>query len=236
MTHGIRKMFREVPRTYEWVNHVLTLGLDVRWRKRAALAAARHGGRRWLDMCSGTGETAVYLSRRAGTGTTVVACDFCRPMLDELHRKPDAPGILLTLGDAQSLPFADAAFDVITMSFATRNLNVNRESLVRAFREYHRVLRPGGVYINLETSQPGSLWIRKLVHLYVALTVRPIGTLISGAGAPYRYLSHTIPRFYGPEELASILREAGFETVTWKPLLFGVAAVHAARRRDCGRA
>ena len=230
MNHGIQKMFSEVPHTYETVNHVMTLGMDILWRRRAAALAARRGGNRWLDMCTGTGETAAYLRRLGENGTTVVACDFCLPMVRPLMEKPEGRGVDLVLGDARALPFAGDAFDVVTMSFATRNLNVNREALVRAFREYFRVLKPGGCFVNLETSRPRSRLIRTLFHVYVGLTVRPLGTLISRSGAGYRYLSHTIPRFYGAEELASILREAGFARVTWSPLLFGAAAIHEATK------
>ncbi len=230
MNHGIQKIFSEVPRTYETVNHVLTLGMDILWRKRAAALAARRGGERWLDICTGTGETAAYLRRLGGNETTVVACDFCLPMLRPLVEKPEGRGVDPVLGDARALPFAGDTFDAVTMSFATRNLNVNRGALVGAFREYSRVLKPGGRFVNLETSRPQSRLIRTLFHFYVGLTVRPLGTLISGSGAGYRYLSHTIPRFYGAEELAAMLREAGFARVTWTPLLFGAAAIHEATK------
>jgi demethylmenaquinone methyltransferase/2-methoxy-6-polyprenyl-1,4-benzoquinol methylase len=230
MTQGIRKLFCDVPQTYETVNHLLTLGMDIRWRRRASKLAASRGGERWLDMCTGTGETAVYLRQAAGNGASVFACDFCLPMVRPLADRSGGAGILLTLGDAGRLPFPDHTFDLITMSFATRNLNTTRDHLIQCFREYHRVLRPGGRFVNLETSQPRSGLIRKLFHAYVALTVRPLGSLISRSRAAYNYLSYTIPRFYPPEELASILREAGFGDVTWTPLFFGAAAIHEANK------
>jgi len=232
MNRGIRELFCEVPRTYEAVNHVLTLGMDIVWRRRAARLAASGGGTRWLDMCSGTGETAAYLSRLANGRTVIVACDFCRPMLQRAARKPEGPRILFAVGEADAIPFADGTFDLVTMSFATRNLHSGRETLVRRLAEFHRVLRPGGRLVNLETSQPRSGWIRRLFHLYVSLTVRPLGTLLSGSSAGYAYLSHTIPRFYDPEAFASILGDAGFNKVACRPMLFGAVAVHEAWRES----
>jgi demethylmenaquinone methyltransferase/2-methoxy-6-polyprenyl-1,4-benzoquinol methylase len=116
------------------------------------------------------------------------------------------------------------------MSFATRNVNLNREVLLRAFAELHRVLKPGGLFVNLETSQPDSAFIRKCFHLYVKLLVKPVGRLISGSNVAYAYLSRTIPRFYAAEELASIMREAGFSEVYFRRLLLGAAAIHEARK------
>jgi demethylmenaquinone methyltransferase/2-methoxy-6-polyprenyl-1,4-benzoquinol methylase len=230
VSQAVRRIFCDVPRTYEVVNHVLTLGMDILWRRRAARIAARGGGGRWLDMCTGTGETAVYLSRAAPEETTIYACDFCMPMVRPLATRVKGRPIALVLGDAGRLPFCDGVFDLVTMSFATRNLTVNREILLGCFREYVRILKPGGRFVNLETSQPRSRIIRKLFHLYVGITVRPLGTFVSGSRAAYGYLSHTIPRFCGPEALASLLRQAGFERVTWTPLLLGAAAIHEAEK------
>jgi demethylmenaquinone methyltransferase/2-methoxy-6-polyprenyl-1,4-benzoquinol methylase len=226
--NGIKKMFAQVPETYEVVNHVLTLGLDTIWRKRAARLAATGGGSRWLDVCSGTGEMAVYLSRLAGRGTTVFASDFCKPMLDRAREKRNAAGILFALGDTRFLPFKDNSFDLVTISFATRNINVTSEHLVDCLREFHRILRPGGRFVNLETSQPRSGLIRALVHFYVRTFVAPIGAAISRSKAGYSYLSRTIPRFYEAEEFQEIIRSSGFRRVDFKRLVFGVAAIHEA--------
>lgn len=229
MSEGVRKLFGEVPQTYELVNHVLTLGMDILWRRRAARIASSGGGVRWLDMCSGTGETAVYLRRFSERTTTVVSCDFSLPMILRAAAKTQAAGIAFTLADARRLPFPDGTFDLVTMSFATRNVNTSRAALIECLREYARVLKPGGRFVNLETSQPASGLIRRLFHLYVGVTVRPLGTLLSGSKAGYAYLAHTIPRFYDAIEFASILGAAGFKPIRIRPMLFGVAAVHEAR-------
>ena len=228
---AVQNMFTEVPATYELVNHVLTLGLDVLWRRRAARIAAKAGGTDWADMCTGTGEMAVYLSHLAPKGTKVFAVDFSSPMMEKARKKPDAAGIIFVESDIKTLPFEDGSFDLITMSFATRNINLSREILVRSFAEYYRVLRPGGRFVNLETSRPLFAPVRKCFDLYVRLFVKQLGNRISGARTAYTYLASTIPRFYGAEELAQIMREAGFDEVSFKRLMFGAAAIHQAIKR-----
>lgn len=231
MSNGIQNIFAEVPKTYELVNHTITLGMDVLWRKKTVGIAARRGGTRWIDVCSGTGETANYLSRAARDGTQVFATDFSMPMLAHALEKPEAHKITFCLSDIKQLPFEDNTFDLVTISFATRNINLNREILIQSFREFYRVLRPGGCFINLETSQPSSPIVRSLFHLYVKLFVKPVGQMLSGSKAAYTYLSKTIPRFYPAHELADILRTAGFDEVSYQQMMFGAAAIHQSIKR-----
>ncbi len=225
---GIQQIFSEVPETYEKVNHVLTLGFDILWRHRAAKAAAIIEGERWLDCCCGTGEMAVNLSRRASDNIQVFAADFSLPMLSKARLKTAAGRIRFLAADIKKLPLPDDSFDLVTISFATRNINIDRENLMASFKEFHRILKPGGCLINLETSQPESPLIRRLFHLYVRLTVKPVGCLISGSRSGYSYLAHTIPRFYNAQQLADIMVEAGFRNPQIKRLLFGVTAIHQA--------
>ncbi len=225
---GIKKIFCKIPDSYELVNHVLTLGLDIRWRSRAARAAAIAGGERWLDVCSGTGEMAALLHGSAGHGTVVVAVDFSPPMLSKVRDKPGGDAVLPCIGDVRTLPFPDDAFDLVTISFATRNLNSDRTVLLECFREFRRVLKPGARFVNLETSQPPLKAVRKLFHMYVRLTVRRVGSMLSGSPEAYAYLSHTIPRFFNAEELSSLLSEAGFSTVRFSRMSLGISAVHTA--------
>jgi demethylmenaquinone methyltransferase/2-methoxy-6-polyprenyl-1,4-benzoquinol methylase len=229
-TGFVRQVFSEVPATYERVNHVLTLGLDVAWRRRAARVAAHAGGARWADVCTGTGETAALLSRLAPEGTAVYAVDLTPPMIAEARKKPEADRIRFTVSDVKELPFPDRSLDLIAISFATRNLNLNSDVLTRTLAEFRRVLRPGGRFVNLETSQPPSRIVRWGYHLYIRLFVRSIGSRISGSKAGYAYLAHTMPRFYPAEELADLMRRAGFREVIYTRLLFGVAAIHQGTR------
>jgi demethylmenaquinone methyltransferase/2-methoxy-6-polyprenyl-1,4-benzoquinol methylase len=235
MNKGIQAVYSRIWGSYELINSILTLGLDARWRKKAASLAVKTSleqkQTRFLDICSGTGQTALNLSRCLSSAACITAADFSLQMLKEAAAKTSEKGIkniLFVLTDAVQLPFDDNSFDGITIAFATRNLNAKEGHLLNAFREFHRVLKPGGCFFNLESSQPPQKIIKTLFHLYVKLTVKPIGALISGSASSYAYLSSSIRSFYSAGELATILYKAGFETVEHKKLLFGAVALHRA--------
>ncbi|MFC1607169.1 ubiquinone/menaquinone biosynthesis methyltransferase [Candidatus Latescibacterota bacterium] len=228
MHSGIQKIFSEVSDTYELVNHALTFGLDILWRRKASAMAASAGGNRWIDICSGTGETAANLQRLADKGTQIIAADFSPQMLCEARKKPEAQHIDFVITDVSELPFPDDVFDLATISFATRNINTSHDKLIQRFSEINRILKPGGRFVNVETSQPSSRLLRAGFHFYVKTVVGPLGHAISGSRAGYDYLSHTIPRFYDATELADILGTAGFSSVSFKRLMFGVGAIHVA--------
>lgn len=228
MKKGIQKIFSEVPKTYEIVNHILTLGLDIYWRRKAGKLASEGGGNMWMDLCTGTGEMAFYLSRLAPEETKIYAVDFSLPMIHQAQKRKEASKINFIHSDIDNLPFSDNTFDLVTISFAVRNINLNRERFLQSLKAIHRVLKPGGRFISLETSQPESKLIRKLFHLYIRLTVKRIGYLISGSKSAYAYLSQTIPRFYTAEEYAEIIRQAGFREVSFQRMLFGATALHKA--------
>ncbi len=230
-TGFIQNVFSELPATYELVNHDLTLGLDIVWRRKASRIASKTGGKRWIDLCTGTGETAWYLNRLAPHGTKVFAADFSLPMMNEAKKKPGAENIAFAACDIKNLPFPDNSFDLITMSFAARNINLSKDVLIQSFAEYHRILNPSGRFVNLETSRPSFTPLRLGLNLYVRLVVKSVGSFISGSEKGYAYLSKTIPRFYPPEELADILHSAGFETVTFDCLMFGIGAIHQAVKK-----
>jgi demethylmenaquinone methyltransferase/2-methoxy-6-polyprenyl-1,4-benzoquinol methylase len=201
---GVQKIYSEVAETYELVNHILTLGLDIHWRKKAARIAAKN--------------------------IHIFAVDFSFPMLKKAAQKTYTKNLVPTLADAGILPFRNESFDVVTISFATRNLNVRKKILESHLEEFNRVLRPGGLFINLETSQPSKKILRQFFHLYVRCFVRPVGWILSGSKAGYRYLAFTIPRFYPPDEFAEILRRSGFSQVEYKRLFFGISAIHVAKK------
>jgi demethylmenaquinone methyltransferase/2-methoxy-6-polyprenyl-1,4-benzoquinol methylase len=228
---GVQKIYTEVARTYEWINHVLTLGMDVRWRKKAARVAAQMGGTDWMDICSGTGEMAQYLSTLSEKPVRIFAVDFSYPMLKRALEKKGAPNIIPVIAEAAVLPFADESFDLVTISFATRNLNTKRKTLESYLEEFNRILKPGGIFVNLETSQPPSKILRMLFHLYVKWVVKYLGWILSGSKAGYRYLSFTIPRFYAPEEFSQILRQQDFSEVEYRRLFLGISAIHLAKKR-----
>lgn len=226
----IQRMYVDIPSTYELLNHLLTLGLDILWRKKAAKRAAQANGNRLADMCTGTGETAVYLKRFCKPHAKIYGIDFSLPMMTLAKNKHTAKTIHFTASDIKALPFADESFDVITISFATRNLNVTQSALLQSFSEFYRVLKPGGHFINLETSQPSYSMLRKGFHLYIRLFVKLLGSIISGSSTAYTYLARSMELFYSAEKLTEIIRQAGFNNVQFQRLFLGAAAIHYSRK------
>jgi len=212
MRKGVQRLFSEVAKTYEFVNHVLTFGMDMVWRSKAAREAIKAGGNLWLDVCSGTGEMALNLSRLSDETVRIISVDFSDSMLTRGLKSRTIPQLRWVMADAVHLPFSDDSFDLVTISFATRNININREILVAHFKEF----------------RPSKKIIQKLFHVYIKLAVKPLGYIISGSKAGYAYLSHTIPRFYSAKELTSLLLESGFKKVDHRLLFLGVSAIHTA--------
>jgi demethylmenaquinone methyltransferase/2-methoxy-6-polyprenyl-1,4-benzoquinol methylase len=228
----IRAIFSEVHGRYELVNHLMTLGLDVGWRRAAAKAASRAAGAGvWADICTGTGELAVCLSGLAPEGTRIAAVDFSLEMLAEAGRKREAGRIDFIAARAGSLPFKDDTLDLATMAFATRNINTSREELTAAFAEFHRVLKPGGCFVNLETSQPAFPFVKWCYRAYIKYFAGSVGNLLSGTHSGYAYLASSIPRFHDAPALAGIMEEAGFKEVGYRRLFLGAAAIHQAWKK-----
>jgi demethylmenaquinone methyltransferase/2-methoxy-6-polyprenyl-1,4-benzoquinol methylase len=225
---GVQKIYSEVADTYELVNHILTFGLDIRWRKTAAHLALKQNRNTILDVCSGTGEMAQAVVRHLGADARVFSTDFSYPMLIRARRRIHMPEVSFVLAEAGELPFIDETFDLVTISFATRNLNIRREILLAYLKEFYRTLDQGGAFVNVETSQPPNPLLRKIFHAYVSTFVRPIGSFFSGSKPGYRYLAYTIPRFYSADEFSSLLYSAGFSHVKEFPLMGGIAAIHLA--------
>jgi len=228
MKKGVQKIYSEVAGTYELVNHVLTFGFDIRWRNFGAKRAANKTGHKILDVCCGTGEMAQSLSKVFLDNAEIHLVDFSFPMLDKARQRQIKSHAFSTLAEANKLPYKDNTFDLITISFAIRNLNTRKDILFSHLEEFYRVLKPGGTFINVETSQPKSPTLRKLFHFYIKTCVRSIGSFISGSSSGYRYLAYTIPRFYSAEELTIILKSVGYSKVDHINKLGGIAAIHEA--------
>ncbi|NSW57874.1 MAG: ubiquinone/menaquinone biosynthesis methyltransferase [Armatimonadetes bacterium] len=225
MSKAVQRMFGQIPATYELTNTAMTLGLDRTWRRAAARIAVAHGGSSWLDVCCGTGDMTLELRRQGGNGPVIIGADFALPMLQRGRQRAAGPGTAFVAADATRLPFAKDQFDLVTVSFASRNLNTGREAFRAAWSEMARVLKPGGALVIVETSQPPNRFVRWAYHTFVRLTVPALGRLISGSREAYAYLAHTIPRFLGADEFAAVLGDCGFSDVTFHRMTFGAVAV-----------
>ncbi len=223
-------MFNAVPSRYDLVNHVITLGLDKRWRRLAAQTCLENRPQAILDLGCGTGDLAISIARLAGKYTEIVGIDYSQPMLDKAQKKAAKAGVGKLIrfinGDATSLPFPDAHFDCVGISFAFRNLTYKNPLALAHLAEVKRVLKPGGRYVIVESSQPENRLIRALFHFYLRIFVAPVGIILSGNPGAYRYLSESIKRFYSPSEIRDMMLAAGFRDIRYRPLFFGAAGIH----------
>jgi len=211
---GVRTMFDRIAPVYDAMNHLMTAGLDRRWRRVTAEAVVRPGDR-VLDACCGTGDLALADARAGGR---VTGLDFSERMLERARSKSSA--VEWIQGDALALPFEDGSFDAATVGFGVRNL----ESLERGLAELRRVLRPGGRLGVLEITRPQGA-LAPFYRLWFERGVPVVGRVVSGSSA-YTYLPASVRRFPGPEDLAGLLREAGFGEVRYRLFARGIVALH----------
>jgi demethylmenaquinone methyltransferase / 2-methoxy-6-polyprenyl-1,4-benzoquinol methylase len=211
---GVRAMFDRIAPVYDAMNRVMTAGLDRRWRAAAAAAVVRPGDG-VLDSCCGTGDLAVACARAGGR---VTGLDFSERMLERARRKSSE--IEWVQGDALALPFDDGSFDAATVGFGVRNL----ADLELGLRELRRVLREGGRLGVLEITRPRGL-LAPFYRVWFDGVVPLLGKVLPG-GAAYSYLPASVRRFPGPEDLARLLREAGFDEVRYRLFAGGIVALH----------
>ncbi len=225
-------MFTEIPRRYDLINHIITWGLDRRWRWKAARECLTAQPEKILDLCCGTGDLMIDIARLAKNNVELIGLDYSQPMLEIAARKAKTltgtRNISFTHGDAASLPFADGYFDCVGISFAFRNLTYKNPLASCHIAEILRVLSPGGKCVIVESSQPGEKIIRDLFHLYLRWFVFRIGYLFSGNREAYHYLAESTVRFYTSNELRELLLTAGFCQVSFRPLFLGVAGIYIA--------
>ena len=212
---GVRAMFDRIAPVYDAMNRLMTAGLDRRWRAETVREAVRPGDR-VLDACCGTGDLALA-AQRAGAGE-VVGLDFSERMLERARRK--ASGIEWIRGDVLALPFADASFDAATVGFGIRNV----DDLEAGLRELRRVLKPGGSLAILEITTPSGA-LAPFFRVWFDRVIPLLGRVLPGGGA-YTYLPASVRRFPRPEDLAALLRSAGFAEVRFRLFAGGIVALH----------
>jgi len=227
----VRGMFGAVARRYDLLNHLLSAGLDIGWRRRAAAACDPQDGQTVVDVCCGTGDLAMAVLRRAA-GARVVGVDFSRPMLTRARGKVARAGLAaratLVEADALALPLPDASADAATCAFGLRNL----ADAACGLAEMVRVVRPGGRVVVLEFHPPrGRGAMAGLFNLYFRRVLPRLGGWISGGGhGGYAYLVSSIEAFGSPRRTAAALEDAGLTDVRIEPLAGGIASVLAARK------
>ena len=219
------QMFDRIAPTYDLVNRLLSFNLDVRWRKQVHGHLPDRADLRLLDLATGTGDQVISMTQTGGIGSAV-GMDMSTQMLAIGREKVAAAGlsgiISMEDGDATALPFEDASFDAITISFGIRNV----VHIDKALSEMRRVLRPGGRAIILEFSLPKNPVVR-FGHLFYLRYILPlVGGLVSGDWDAYRYLNTTIEAFPYGDAFAQKMRDAGFERAAPHPVTFGIATIY----------
>jgi demethylmenaquinone methyltransferase/2-methoxy-6-polyprenyl-1,4-benzoquinol methylase len=202
----------------------MTAGLHHRWRERTADRADLRTGDAALDVCCGTGDLALELSRRVGPEGSVIGCDFSEPMLDLAREKAAerSAAVRFEWADALELPYDSARFDAVTVGFGVRNL----ADLGRGLREMARVLRPGGRLVILEITQPRRPPLSAFYSLWFDRIVPVLGTLAGDQDA-YTYLPESVRSFPPPHELAARMDQAGLEQIRYTVLAGGIIAIHS---------
>jgi len=228
----LHKIFIAVPDRYDLINRIFTWGQDKRWRLQAARLCLATQPNKILDLCCGTGDLAILLAQLASSSTKVIGLDYSPPMLEKASGKAIRAELKTQLnfihGDVGDLPFPDEYFDCIGISFAFRNLTYNNPNTPRYLAEIVRVLKKGGHFVIVESSQPPNKLIRKLDRFYLRTFVRWMGIFLSENKAAYNYLTESASKFYTAEELADLLVKAGFGAVSVKRMMFGATAIHVA--------
>ena len=230
----VRRIFSEIAPRYDLLNHLLSLNIDKRWRRRAvaALRWDRDPAGVYVDLCAGTMDVANELASKPGFRGTVLGTDFAEPMLRAGRRKVASRPVAPVVADAIALPIRAGAASGAIVAFGARNL----ADLDAGIAEASRILRDGATFVILEFSMPRFPLIRALYRLYFHRVLPALGRLVSRHPTAYRYLPESVDAFPGESELARRLTRAGFANVRVERLSFGIAAIHAGERRTAGAA
>ena len=224
----VTQMFDTISKNYDGLNRVISLGIDVKWRKKVVRIVSKSSPNTILDIATGTGDLAINLVK---TGASkIVGLDISPGMLaigkEKVTQKHLNKKIEMVIGDSENLPFENDAFDAITVAFGVRNF----ENLEKGLKEILRVLKPNGTFVVLETSLPTKFPFKQGYFFYSKYILPTIGRLFSKDKIAYNYLSESAAVFPFGEDFNNILRKTGFINVENKPQTFGVASIYVASK------
>ena len=221
----VARVFDSVAARYDLMNDVMSAGMHRLWKSTAIAHANVRPGQRVLDVASGTGDLALAFARKVGPQGRVIMSDINGQMLLRGRNRLIDEGFPTSavVADAEHLPFPDQYFDLVTVAFGLRNMT-NKPA---ALKEMHRVLKPGGKCMVLEFSKVAAP-LEKIYDVYSFKVLPWLGARIADDEASYRYLAESIRMHPGPEELAQIMRESGFDVVRFSTMTAGVVALHQA--------
>ena len=217
----VKYIFNDISSTYDFLNHFLSLGIDVLWRRKFIKSLNFSDGDKVLDVATGTGDVAFAIRRKYNTD--IIGLDLSVNMLEIAKKKLKKfkiDDIDFIEGDAENLPFNDNTFDKIVISYGLRNLG----DCQKGIEEFHRVLKPGGKLGILEFLQPQSTIIAKIFKFYFNKILPRVASLFSNSKA-YRYLPESVENFMSPNELKVLLKEVSFNNISSKNMSFGITTI-----------
>ena len=224
----VTQMFDKVSTNYDFLNRLLTFGIDVSWRKKVVAMVEQQQAKKILDIATGTGDLAIMLSNTEAD--KIIGLDISPGMLEIGKKKVKAlkldDKIELVLGDSEKLPFENEYFDAITVGFGVRNF----ENLEKGLSEIYRVLKPKGTFVVLETSQPSGFPIKQGFNFYSKYVIPTIGKIFSKDKNAYNYLPESAAAFPYGNEFNNILLKTGFNTSKVYPQTFGIATIYQAMK------
>jgi len=220
----VAKMFNSISGNYDFLNHFLSLGIDIRWRKKAVKLLAETNPKLILDVATGTGDFAIETLKL--NPDKVIGVDISEGMLDvgrkKMRERGFADKIDMRLGDSENLPFEENKFDAVIVAFGVRNF----ENLEKGLVEMKRVLKPGGQMVVLEFSKPAAFPFKQIYNFYFNFILPKIGRLISRDSAAYTYLPESVQAFPDGEDFIKILNRIGFNKTSCQPLTFGISSLY----------
>lgn len=222
----VATMFNNIAGKYDFLNHFLSAGIDIYWRKKAIDLLEKSKPAQILDIATGTGDFAIEALRVKPEKITGI--DISEGMLavgrEKMRKKGLDKKIELLSGDSENLQFADSGFDAVMAAFGVRNF----ENLERGLSEMHRVLKPGGRLVILEFSKPTAFPMKQAYNFYFKNILPVFGKMVSKDNAAYTYLPESVQAFPDGEAFLSILRQVGFAKPEWQPLTFGICSIYTA--------
>lgn len=223
-------MFDAIAGNYDFLNHLLSAGIDKRWRRRAVKSLQLTGQERVLDLCTGTADLAIAARTAHPPAHDVVGVDFAGAMLaiglTKVRAQRLDASVTLVRGDAAAIPLPDGSVDAVTIGFGIRNV----QNTVAACAEIHRTLKPGGRLAILEFAIPTAPVVSSAYRWYFNTVLPAIGRVVSRHNAAYGYLPASVSAFATPGEFVTVLRNVGFVDVAAVPLTFGIVYLYTARR------
>ncbi|MBS1680484.1 MAG: bifunctional demethylmenaquinone methyltransferase/2-methoxy-6-polyprenyl-1,4-benzoquinol methylase UbiE [Bacteroidetes bacterium] len=224
----VARMFDSISGKYDFLNHFLSLGIDIRWRRKAINFLQTDKPKLILDVATGTGDFALEAMRLHPE--KIIGIDISEGMLEVGRKKIKSRGcegfIELKSGDSENLPFEENKFDAVTVAFGVRNF----ENLERGLSEIRRVLKPGGRMVVLEFSKPEKFPMKQLYSFYFRWILPKIGKAVSHDATAYTYLPESVQAFPDGQDFISVLSRLGFKNTACRPLTFGISSLYTATK------